>query len=452
VQVPKLGNHLLKRYRSVVFMQRDELELLAVRATLWRMEIEILREIHRYRFAKRGRRFGSDVELMIVYGAAIAHYGFGTPVRALPISRCRARPCVVTWVDWWHSVCLNAKRIKPLCLPSNSVRLRLSVPYDCFAMELRDYYDGATESHQQRCLCSIHSRADLLKATGHVSRAVFVAALGAFFDKLCRRGLGASMPNFILSLTHRAILAASFMLVVLAGVAIAEPLDDGVLKDAAVAHSKGDYATALRLLPPLANQGNAMAQGLLGLMYAKGQGVQQNYDEAVKWYRLAAEQGNHFGQSFLGDMYAKGHGVAQNYAEAVKWYRLAAEQGDGVAQDSLGEMYRDGQGVPQNYAEAVKWFRLAADQGYAFAQFDLALMYGNGQGVPQNFVQAYMWFDVAASQFPIPSDEYSTAIRNRDVASSKMTPVQIGEAQNLAHEWKPKKELEPVFRGGRREN
>ena len=37
------------------------------------MEIEILREIHRYRFAKRGRRFGSDVELMIVYGAAIAY-------------------------------------------------------------------------------------------------------------------------------------------------------------------------------------------------------------------------------------------------------------------------------------------------------------------------------------------------------------------------------------------
>jgi hypothetical protein len=35
------------------------------------MEIEILREIHRYRFAKRGRRFGSDVELMIVYGAAL---------------------------------------------------------------------------------------------------------------------------------------------------------------------------------------------------------------------------------------------------------------------------------------------------------------------------------------------------------------------------------------------
>jgi hypothetical protein len=68
-------------------MQREEMELLAVRASLWRMEIELLREIHRYRFAKRGRRFGSDVELMIVYGAAIIHYGFGRPVRALSISR-----------------------------------------------------------------------------------------------------------------------------------------------------------------------------------------------------------------------------------------------------------------------------------------------------------------------------------------------------------------------------
>jgi hypothetical protein len=51
------------------------------------MEVEILCEIHRYCFAKRGRRFGSDVELMIVYGAAMSHYGFGTLVRALPISR-----------------------------------------------------------------------------------------------------------------------------------------------------------------------------------------------------------------------------------------------------------------------------------------------------------------------------------------------------------------------------
>ena len=42
----------------------------------------------------------------------------------------------------------------------------------------------------------------------------------------------------------------------------------------------------------LAEQGNAPAQYNLGLMYARGEGVPQDYTEAVKWFRLAAEQGN----------------------------------------------------------------------------------------------------------------------------------------------------------------
>ncbi len=62
-------------------------------------------------------------------------------------------------------------------------------------------------------------------------------------------------------------------------------------------------------------------------------------------------------------MYDNGEGVPQDYAEAVKWYRLAAEQGDASAQYNLGIMYINGKGVPQDYAEAVKWYRLAAEQG-----------------------------------------------------------------------------------------
>ena len=62
-------------------------------------------------------------------------------------------------------------------------------------------------------------------------------------------------------------------------------------------------------------------------------------------------------------MYRNGEGVPQDYAEAVKWYRLAAEQGDADAQYNLGLMYDNGNGVPQDYKEAVKWYRLAAEQG-----------------------------------------------------------------------------------------
>ena len=50
-------------------------------------------------------------------------------------------------------------------------------------------------------------------------------------------------------------------------------------------------------------------------------------------------------QSILGVMYANGRGVPQDYAEAVKWYRLAADQGDAEAQHNLGVMYASGEGV-----------------------------------------------------------------------------------------------------------
>jgi TPR repeat protein len=76
-----------------------------------------------------------------------------------------------------------------------------------------------------------------------------------------------------------------------------------------------------------AEQGDAAAQFSLGAIYAKGQGVAQDYAEAAKWYRKAAEQGYTPAQCKLGTMYVQGHGVTRDYAEAVKWYRKASEQG-----------------------------------------------------------------------------------------------------------------------------
>jgi TPR repeat protein len=55
------------------------------------------------------------------------------------------------------------------------------------------------------------------------------------------------------------------------------------------AHSRGDYQKALRLIRPLANDGDAVAQFNLGLMYATGQGLQQDNAAAASWFRKAAE-------------------------------------------------------------------------------------------------------------------------------------------------------------------
>ena len=58
------------------------------------------------------------------------------------------------------------------------------------------------------------------------------------------------------------------------------------------AHSRGDYATALREWRPLAEEGNADAQYNLGFMYENAQGVTQNHAEAMKWYTKAVGQGH----------------------------------------------------------------------------------------------------------------------------------------------------------------
>ena len=94
------------------------------------------------------------------------------------------------------------------------------------------------------------------------------------------------------------------------------------------AYKRGDFATALRELSPLANLGYAGAQYRLGVMYERGRGVPQDYKTAAKWYRLAAKQGDADAQNSLGVMYGNGHGVVQDYVRAHMWWNIAASQGD----------------------------------------------------------------------------------------------------------------------------
>ena len=118
-------------------------------------------------------------------------------------------------------------------------------------------------------------------------------------------------------------LAALLLALGLSGTANAGPFDDAV-----AAYERGDHATAFRLWRPLADQGNARAQVILGSMLEFGQVVPQNHAEAVKWYRLAADQGNAHAQVNLGGMYYTGQGVPQDHVQAHKWFNLAGAGGD----------------------------------------------------------------------------------------------------------------------------
>jgi localization factor PodJL len=56
-----------------------------------------------------------------------------------------------------------------------------------------------------------------------------------------------------------------------------------------------------------------------------------NYKSASQWFRKAAERGVADSQFNLGILYARGIGVEQNLAESYKWFSLAAAQGDADA-------------------------------------------------------------------------------------------------------------------------
>ena len=76
----------------------------------------------------------------------------------------------------------------------------------------------------------------------------------------------------------------------------------------------------------------------------------------------------------LGLKYYVGQGVPQDYKEAVRLFRLSAEQGYVVAQTIMGAMYEKGQGVPQDYVSAYLWFNHARSNGEHDAKFLLPVL------------------------------------------------------------------------------
>ena len=86
---------------------------------------------------------------------------------------------------------------------------------------------------------------------------------------------------------------------------------------------------------------NAGVQDILTTLFAKAGGADMKGDaESAVWLSNAAEQGFAVAQYGLGVMYEKGLGVPQNDAEAEKWYRKAAEQGSEEARMALEAMKR----------------------------------------------------------------------------------------------------------------
>lgn len=163
------------------------------------------------------------------------------------------------------------------------------------------------------------------------------------------------------------------------------------------AYQREDYETAVRWYTRAAEQGNAMAQFNLGIIYINGYGnIERNYAKARDYFLKAAEQQYKGADIYLGYMAFSGLGQTQSYNEAASWFTSAVERGDGYGHYYLGQLYRDGLGVTQDTRKAIQLYQWAAEAGITTAWHSLGSMYSHGKGSLRNPEKAVQAFTKAA--------------------------------------------------------
>jgi TPR repeat protein len=161
--------------------------------------------------------------------------------------------------------------------------------------------------------------------------------------------------------------------------------------------SRRAYDAAWRLFLQAANMGHVRAMTQAGVALQHGQGVQQNYAEAMAWYQKAAAQGDAVAIGEIGFLHHNGLGVPMNFDLALQFYLKAANLGDASSMNNLGFLYFNGTGVSKDYVVAKDWFEKAANLGVGASCNYLGLIYENGLGINRSVARAAAWYRKGAA-------------------------------------------------------
>ena len=145
-----------------------------------------------------------------------------------------------------------------------------------------------------------------------------------------------------------------------------------------------------------AEEGNADYQYLYGASFEYGWGVEEDVQQAMKWYKKAADQKQKVAYNAIGNFYRMGKSVKADPQEALRWYQLGADAGDAQAMLNVGNCYFYGMGTEKDIAKAVQWWQQSAEGENAYAQSQMGDCYFYGLGVAQNMDQAVEYYTKAA--------------------------------------------------------
>ena len=164
---------------------------------------------------------------------------------------------------------------------------------------------------------------------------------------------------------------------------------------------------AVKILHEKALQGDANAQFLLGKNYSIGEGVSENKEKAIEWYRRAAEQGDSEHQMALGlALCWDGEALSSNFTEGFNWILKAAERGHLGAQYFVAAQYATGENIQRDPYKAVEWYQRLAEVGHPEAQYNLAIMYLEADGICQDIEEFKRWLTRSAENGEILAKQF----------------------------------------------
>ena len=168
-------------------------------------------------------------------------------------------------------------------------------------------------------------------------------------------------------------------------------------------NSKG----ALELLRKSIKLKNGDACDRMGCLYAAGQYVEKDDEEAFKYFKMADEYGSANGALNLGVNYLTGRGIEKNVDETRKCYERAVKRGSAEAALRLAGMYEDYTLGKPNLDKCKEYLEKAVDLGSPRAYYIIARMYYLGaNGYPEDDYQAFVYFKKAADAGWVDAYEY----------------------------------------------
>lgn len=139
--------------------------------------------------------------------------------------------------------------------------------------------------------------------------------------------------------------------------------------------------------------GYAYANKRLADYYGKGEHVQRNFKESIKYYQRAAELGNSEAQTIIGEVYSKGMvEYPVSWIDAVYWFEKSAQQGNLNAIRHLFFCYLNGTGIERNYDKAFSLINYYYDTSDSVILFLLGYCYENAIGTAKDYQAAYNYY------------------------------------------------------------